>query len=88
MAVAKNKKKLPSRMPNFRRSLFWDVAPRDIDPKKHAHYIIERILDFGNDKEVRWLFRRYSPRSIKQVLRLPRVQLHSKSKSLWSLVFR
>lgn len=88
MAVVKKKKKLPSKLPNFRRSLFWDVHPRDIDPKKHARYIIERILDFGREREVKWLFRRYSPRLIKKVLRLPRVQLHAKSKSLWSLVFR
>ena len=33
----------------FRRSLFWDVDPKTIDEKRHATYIIERILDFGND---------------------------------------
>lgn len=34
----------------FRQSLFWDVDPKTIDPKKHAQYIIERILDFGYDR--------------------------------------
>lgn len=70
----------------FRPELFWDVDPKTIDPKKHARYIIERVLDFGNDREVRWLFRRYRPKTIKQVLRQPRVALHDKSKNLWSRV--
>lgn len=49
----------------FRQSLFWDVDPKKIDPKKHAKYIIERILDFGNGDEVRWMSRNYSSRLIK-----------------------
>ncbi|MBI4994134.1 hypothetical protein HZC21_00610 [Candidatus Peregrinibacteria bacterium] len=37
-------------MITFRQSLFWDIDPKTIDLKKHKRYIIERILDFGNDK--------------------------------------
>lgn len=70
---------------NFRQSLFWDVDTKTINPKKHAKYIIERILDFGNDKEVKWLFQHYPLKSIKKVTEESRV-LHAKSKSLWSLI--
>ena len=42
-----------------RQTLFWDVDPATIDPEKNARYIIERILDFGNGQEVRWLFAKY-----------------------------
>jgi len=69
----------------FRQSLFWDVDPKTIDPKKHASYIIERILDFGFDPEVRWLTRFYSKKKIKDVLRRSRV-LHKKTKSLWEKI--
>ena len=71
----------------FRQTLFWDVDPKDIDPKRHATYIIERILDFGNDDEVRWMRRYYRPSSIKKVVHTSRV-LHDKSKALWSLVYK
>ena len=71
----------------FRPSLFWDVDPKTIDPKKHAKYIIERVLDFGNDKEVRWLSHYYPTLSIQRVVKTSR-GLHNKTKSLWSLVFR
>ena len=80
--MRKGKKKVM----RFRQSLFWDVDPKTIDPKKNARYIIERILDFGNDDEVRWLFGFYSSRLIKDVAARSRV-LHDKSKSLWSLVY-
>jgi len=42
-----------------RRSLFWDVDSRTVDPNKHARYIIARIFEFGRDSEVRWLWDLY-----------------------------
>lgn len=71
----------------FRQSLFWDVDPETIDQRKNAHYIIERVLDFGNDEEVRWLWQTYSKSLIKEVVEHSRV-LHEKSKSLWSLLIQ
>lgn len=70
----------------FRRSLFWDTTPSRIDPKKHARYIIERVLEFGRPDEIKWLFREYSKDQIKNVMNLPRVQLSPRSKAFWSLV--
>ncbi|QQR78677.1 MAG: nucleotidyl transferase AbiEii/AbiGii toxin family protein [Candidatus Moraniibacteriota bacterium] len=43
----------------FRQSLFWDADPKRLDTEKNARYIIERVLDFGNAEEIRWLFQRY-----------------------------
>ncbi|MEO8637812.1 MAG: hypothetical protein ABI430_02845 [Candidatus Taylorbacteria bacterium] len=70
----------------FRQSLFWDVDPEKIDPKKNAQYVIERILDFGEPDDVRWLFDTYSKDEISRVMNLPRSQVMSKSKALWSLL--
>ena len=70
----------------FRQSLFWDVDPKKIDPKRHARYIIERIMDFGNDDEVRWMRRTYSPQILKSTLHKSRV-IHAKSKALWQLLY-
>ena len=72
----------------FRQSLFWDVDPKTIDPKKHARYIIERVLEFGEDSEVRWLFHYYPERLIKETMERSRGVLHKKTKALWSLVLR
>lgn len=71
----------------FRPSLFWDVDPKTIDPQKHARYIIERILEFGNDKEVRWLYKRYRRSLLRDVVKRSRV-LRPQSKILWEALTR
>lgn len=71
----------------FRQALFWDVDPKTINPQKHAQYIIERILDFGDDREVRWVFRTYSTGLIKETINKSR-ELHAKSKALWQLLYQ
>ena len=86
MEAKKSSKK--NRHIRFRPSLFWDVNPKTIDLKKHARYVIERVLEFGNDEELRWLVHYYSPRMIKDTLLRSRGVLHEKTKVLWSLVFQ
>lgn len=83
MRKAKNPKSKPKIQ--FRQTLFWDVDPKTIKPKKHARYIIERILDFGNDKEVRWMWHYYPTSLIRDVVKKSRV-LHDQSRSLWTLL--
>lgn len=78
--------KRANKLIKFRPELFWDVNPKTINPKKHAHYIIERVLDFGDLDEMRWIAHYYSPKAIKQTMRESRV-VDDKSKALWSLVF-
>ncbi len=72
----------------FRQTLFWDVNPKNIDVKKNARYIIERVLEFGEPGEVGWVLRYYPKHTIKKVIGLPRVQLSPKSKALWSLILK
>ncbi len=71
----------------FRQSLFWDVDPKTIDPKKHARYIIERILDFGDDREAKWMYGYYPHALIRDVVRKSRV-LHPQTKVLWEALAR
>ena len=77
--------KIPKKI-KFRQSLFWDVDPKTIDPKKHARYIIERILDFGELDEVKWMAHYYPVETIKDTLRRSRV-VTDQSRALWSMVF-
>ncbi len=72
---------------NLRQSLFWDTDPKRINIKKNSAYIIERVLDFGTDQEVRWLKKTYNPKLIKKVVKKSR-SLSPKSKNLWLLILR
>ena len=76
----------PKKTIEFRQVLFWDVDPATIDPKKNAKYIIERILEFGNDQEVRWMFHYYPRDLIRDRVEHSRGVLHEKTKALWKLV--
>ncbi len=69
----------------FRQNLFWDTNPQQLNTRKHATYIIERIMDFGKDSEVRWMKKTYSKSLLRQVAHNSRV-LHPSSKSLWQLL--
>lgn len=71
----------------FRQALFWDVNPAKIDPKKNAEYIIERVLELGNDKEVKWLWKTYNKAVLKKIVDKSR-SLNFRTKSLWTLMLK
>ena len=71
----------------FRQSLFWDTDPAGIDIKKNAPYIIERVLDFGRDSEVRWLWKTYSKPLLRKVVNRSR-SLRPRTKALWKLILK
>ena len=69
----------------LRQSLFWDTDVKKIDLKKNAQYIIERVMDFGDVKEVKWMWNFYDKKVLKKVVVNPR-RLRSISKNFWRLV--
>ncbi len=71
----------------FRQSLFWDVNPEKIDLKENAPYVIERIMDFGRDDEVRWLWNFYDKELMRKVLGKSR-SLRPETKALWTLLLQ
>ena len=71
----------------LRQSLFWDANPKDIDLKKHSHYIIERVLDLGRDSEVRWLWKTYKKPLLRKVVAQSR-SLRPRTKTLWTLLLK
>ena len=71
----------------LRQELFWDFNPDNIDPEKHARYIIERVLEFGNDGEVRWMKDFYTPSLIREVVEKSR-SLMPETRNLWLLILK
>ncbi len=71
----------------FRQALFWDADPDQIDTKKNAPYIIERILDLGTDREVRWLWNFYDKKLLKKVVANSR-SLMPQTKNFWTLLLK
>lgn len=69
----------------FRQSLFWDSDPDKINPQEHAQYIIERIMDFGNDKEVHWM-KNFYPKSLLSTIAKASKTIQPSSKKFWTLL--
>lgn len=51
-------------IPEFLHVLFWDTDPESLDLWNHKKFIIERILEFGDEDAYRWMFRTYSDEEI------------------------
>lgn len=44
--------------------LFWDVDPATLNLELQKNFIIERVLNMGNEKALKWLWQKYGPRTI------------------------
>jgi hypothetical protein len=65
-------------------SLFWDVI--DINPQKHAQFIIERILAYGDEADFNWAIDFYGKEKVKDYF-LKSKTLDKKSLSFWCQYF-
>ncbi|MEK7587599.1 MAG: hypothetical protein AAB457_02165 [Patescibacteria group bacterium] len=52
---------LPEHIPKGLHQYFWDVRAETLDPSKHPHYVINRLLDKGNLDAARWVVRSFGP---------------------------
>ena len=71
----------------LRQTLFWDTDPDKIDLQKNARYVIERVMDFGNDEEARWIWNYYDKSLLRDVAEKSR-DLRPRTKSLWTLLLQ
>jgi len=71
-------------IPRELERFFWDVDPAALDLGRHKTYIVERLLEFGDEPAIRWLFQTYSQEEIFSVLRASR-SLSPKSRNFWNL---
>ena len=75
-------KKLPAHLKKY----FWDTDFRSIDSKKNAQYIIERVLEYGDEKALSWLKKNMRRQFIKEVLMHTRA-LSPRSANFWAFIF-
>ena len=65
---------------------FWDVKPKEISPKKDKKFIIERLLEYGDLEEMRWIQKNFNIDDIKEVLITSR-KISPKTGVFFSLYF-
>ncbi len=58
-----------SHIPNSLKTLLWDSDISKLNIEKNKKYIIERILEYGDIPEVKWLFSNFEKDDIVEVLK-------------------
>ena len=79
-----NGAKIPPRM----KWLFWSYDVKSLDPKKDKDYIITQALNYGTWEDLKWLFKVYSEKEIKAVVKNPRRGVwFEKVLNFWTTLF-
>ena len=72
-------------LPIFLKRYFWDVEFSKLDKKSYTSFIIERILDYGDEKAIKWLFKYFKNSEIEKTL-AKRQNISPLSANYWSLI--
>lgn len=73
--------------PAFLKKYFWDIDFNKLNPQKNPQYAIERILELGDTKAVRWVYKNFNHDIIRKAVCQSRT-LSQKTASFWSLILK
>jgi len=69
-------------LPSFLRKYFWDVSFDSLDTRKDSYFILERLLEYGDTRAIRWVLSQYRDEEIQRVIKTsPR--LSAKTGNFW-----
>jgi len=57
-----------NRLPEFLRPYFWDVEFENVNKETSKKFVIKRVLDRGNIRDVRYVVNTYGKDAIKDVV--------------------
>lgn len=64
---------------------FWDVDFETLERKTCNPFMVERILEYGDEEAIKWLKKKCSAAMIREVISSSR-RLSPRSRSYWKLV--
>lgn len=76
--------KIPLKM----KWLFWSYDIKSLDLKADKEYIIAQTLNYGTWEDLKWLYKIYSEKEIKEIVRNPRRGVwFEKVLNFWTTIF-
>jgi hypothetical protein len=72
-------------LPTHFRKYFWDVVFEDLSWEKNPLFISERILNYGNEQDIRWLLDNINKALLKSVIKNSR-NLNAKTRNYWQIM--
>jgi len=73
-------------MGKLSQNLFWDVNSKNLDYQKDADFIIERVLNFGDEGDYKKIKKMYGLRKIRTAAKKINY-INKKNINFWSIVF-
>lgn len=80
-------KKVNHGIPKFLKPYFWETDLSRINRRRHEFYLIERVIEYGDDRAIRWLRHNYRPAQIARVVRSSRA-ISPNTANLWALTLK
>lgn len=75
---------MPKQGSGVLQGILWDVDAAAVDPKQSGAFIIERVLEHGNERQARWLLRTFPRSAVLRVIKTSR-RLSLKSRNFWGV---
>ena len=72
-------------LPPFLERYFWEVDFDAVRLPEREVYVIERLLEYGNDQAIHWLKKTFPAETIAAVVRKSRV-ISRRTANLWALL--
>lgn len=72
-------------IPPYLTRYFWGDNVRQLNVKEHQKYIVQTLLEIGNNDAIQWLFSAVDKQTIKKLL--PSLKLSKKSANFWNIYF-
>jgi len=66
------------KIPSSFQGILWSVDVKNLDLEKDKVYIIHQVLEYGNLKEISWLFKVYSIREIREIFEKMPMKIYSR----------
>lgn len=73
-------------LPRFLKKYFWDVNFSELSKENYSSFIIERILEYGDERAVKWMKKNFNISEIKNVICKSK-NLSQKSANFWQFMF-
>lgn len=74
-----------AQLPGFLHGFFWDIDPHALDVDQYQQFVIERILEYGDERAIRWLCHHFGAVQIKAVVCQSR-RLSRRTANFWRLL--
>lgn len=71
-------------LPKTAKKYFWDIDFKKLKLPEDNHYVVKRLLDYGDIANLRWLLKNVKPDIIREVL-FREKGLSPKSAAFWAL---